>query len=387
MDQEYNHARRARPRCDPAAGYNPTVSQSIRIAGGGLSGLATAVHLARRGFEVEVFDRHRGGGGRFAGGWQVLENATVAADALAELRGMGLEPAFAAIPATRALFLDAFGAHEIASATPYAYFVRRGREGSLDSCLRALALGAGVTLREGVPAPGDAEVVATGPRQADGVARELVFASDLADTVAVLFDPAITPTGYAYLFCLGGHGTFGVAQVRGVAGLQRARALAWRRFREVLGEFAVREGREHGQFMNFAMPRHLRAADGRWYVGEAAGVQDFLFGLGNRLALRTAGLAAAGIAGSWDARAFFRSVQRPMWTTVALRFFYERLGRRGFAALCRRAARTDFRRLLLRLQRPDPAKDAVARLVMAAWRERRGCRHAGVCGWCRERER
>ncbi len=364
------------------------MSGRIRIAGGGLSGLATAVHLARRGLEVEVFDRHRGGGGRFAGGWQVLENGSVTADALDELRGMGLEPAFATVPATRALFLDGRGGrHEVASEVPYAYFVRRGPEGSLDSWLRSLALAAGVTLHEGVAAPADAEVVATGPRQADGVARELVFASDLADTVAVLFDPTVTPTGYAYLFCLGGHGTFGVAQVRGVSGLPRARDLAWRRFREVLGEFAVRDGREHGQFMNFSVPTHLRAADGRWYVGEAAGVQDFLFGLGNRLALRTAGLAAAGIAGRWDARAFAASVRRPMRTTVATRFLYERLGRRAFAAFCRRAARADFRRLLLRLQRPGLAKDAVAWTVMDAWRERRGCRHASVCGWCRERER
>jgi flavin-dependent dehydrogenase len=365
------------------------VSGKIRIAGGGLSGLATAVQLARRGFEVEVFDRHRGGGGRFAGGWQVLENASREVDALDELRGMGLEPDFPTIPATRALFLDGLGrTHEVASAVPYAYFVRRGGpEGSMDSWLRSLALAAGVTLREGVPAPADAEVVATGPRQADGAARELVFASDLADTVAVLFDPTITPTGYAYLFCLGGHGTFGVAQVRRLGGLPRARELAWRRFREVLGEFAVREGREHGQFMNFSVPRHLRAADGRWYVGEAAGVQDFLFGLGNRLALRTAGLAAAGIAGQWDARAFSVSVQRPMRTTVAARFLYERLGRRAFAAFCRRASRTDFRDLLLRLRRPGAARDAVARLVMAAWRERRGCRHADLCGWCRTRER
>lgn len=363
------------------------MSGKIRIAGGGLSGLATAVQLARRGFEVEVFDRHHGGGGRFAGGWQVLENGSRELDALEELRGMGLEPDFATVPATRALFLDGFGGtHEVASAAPYAYFVRRGPDGSMDSWLRSLALAAGVTLREGVPAPAAAEVVATGPRQADGVARELVFASDLADTVAVLFDPTITPTGYAYLFCLGGHGTFGVAQVRRVAGLPRASELAWRRFREVLGEFAVREEHEHGQFMNFSVPRRLRAADGRWYVGEAAGVQDFLFGLGNRLALRTAGLAAAGIVGRWDARAFSASVQRPMRTTVAARFLYERLGRRSFAAFCRRASRTDFRGLLLRLQRPDLAKDALARLVMAAWRERRGCRHAGVCGWCRERE-
>jgi 2-polyprenyl-6-methoxyphenol hydroxylase-like FAD-dependent oxidoreductase len=82
------------------------VSQSIKIAGGGLSGLATAVLLARQGVEVEVYDRHRGGGGRFTGGWQVLENESRELDALAELRAIGLAPDFPAIPATRALFLD-----------------------------------------------------------------------------------------------------------------------------------------------------------------------------------------------------------------------------------------------------------------------------------------
>ncbi|HQU34463.1 MAG TPA: NAD(P)/FAD-dependent oxidoreductase, partial [Thermoanaerobaculaceae bacterium] len=66
------------------------MSRQIRIAGGGLSGLAAAVQLARQGFEVEVFDRHRGGGGRFAGGWQVLENGSRDLDALDELRAMGL---------------------------------------------------------------------------------------------------------------------------------------------------------------------------------------------------------------------------------------------------------------------------------------------------------
>jgi flavin-dependent dehydrogenase len=371
-----------------APGYNPPVPQRIRIAGGGLSGLATAVLLARQGAAVEVYDRHRGGGGRFTGGWQVLENGSRELDALAELRAIGLEPNFPALPATRALFLDGFGRRfEVASAAPYAYFVRRGgAEGSLDSWLRVLALDAGVVLREGVAAPPDAGVIASGPRQADGVARELVFTSDLPDTVAVLFDPAVTPTGYAYLFCLGGHATFGVAQVRRVRRLGAAREAAWRRFREVLGEFDVRNQNEHGQFMNFYLPRHLRGDDGRWHVGENAGVQDFLFGLGNRLALRSAGLAAAGMTGRWDAAAFRSTLLRPMRTTVALRFVYERMGRRAFGAFCNRASRGDFRRFLIRLQRPDAAKDAVARLVMAAWRERRGCRHTPLCSWCRKRE-
>jgi flavin-dependent dehydrogenase len=372
-----------------SAGYNRGVARHIRIAGGGISGLATAVLLARQGVAVEVWDRHRGGGGRFAGGWQVLENGTSELDALDELRELGLAPDVPVIPVTTALFLDGLGRrYEVSSATPFAYFVRRGGgEGSLDTWLRRLAALAGVVVRDGAAAPGHTEVIATGPGQADGVARELVFASDLPDTVAVLFDPTVTPTGYAYLFCIGGHATFGVAQVRRVGRLREAKLAAWRRFREALGEFAVRGEHDGGQFMNFCLPRHLRGSEGRWYVGEAAGVQDFLYGLGNRLALRSAGLVAEGIVGRWDQARFVRTVVRPMRTTIALRFAYERVGRRGFARFCRLAGRGDFRYLLLRLQRPGPVKEAVASVVMAAWRERDGCRHAPVCSWCRRRER
>ena len=361
----------------------------MRIAGGGLSGLATAVLLARRGIEIEVFDRRVGGGGRFAGGWQVLENGTSELDALDELLAIGLDPDFPVTAATRATFLDGLGGRrEVSSRTPYAYFVRRGAaDTSLDAWLRRLAAKAGVRIHEGVAAPEDAEVVATGPRQADGVARELVFSSDLPDTIAVLFDPLVTPTGYSYLFCLGGHATFGVAQVRRTEGLARARETAWARFRREFGDFSVRAEHDGGQYMNFSIPRHLHAADGRWYVGEAAGVQDFLFGLGNRLALRSAGLVADGIAGAWDEPAFRRGIVRPMRATVALRFAYERVGRRGFARFCAVAARRDFRRMLIRLQRPGVLTDMAATLAMPLWRERRGCRHAPTCDWCRRSER
>jgi flavin-dependent dehydrogenase len=205
--------------------------------------------------------------------------------------------------------------------------------------------------------------------------------------IAVLFDPAVTPTGYAYLFCLGGHATFGVAQVRRVAGLREAACEAWRRFRAELGAFAVRDEREGGQYMNFFLPRGLRDAAGRWHVGEAAGVQDFLFGLGNRLALRSAGLAAAGVLGCSEPKRLRRSVLAPMRQTIVLRFAYERLGRRGFARFCRAAAAGDFREFLLRLQRPRAVVQAGAAAVMAGWRERRGCRHGPLCGWCRRSER
>jgi flavin-dependent dehydrogenase len=364
------------------------MARPLTIAGAGLSGLATAVLLAGRGVPCVAYDRRRGGGGRFHGGWQVLENGSTELDALRELESLGMPLDFETLPARKAVFLDGLGgSHEIGSSEPFAYFIVRGAgPGTLDGALRRRAAGLGVELREGSAAPSDVDVIATGPRQADGVARELVFASDLEDTVAVLFDPRVTPTGYAYLFCLGGHATFGVAQVRRVAGLREAGREAWRRFRERFGEFAVREPREGGQYMNFALPASLRDGGGRWYVGEAAGVQDFLFGLGNRLALRSAALAAEGVAGGFDAAAFEERIRRPMRHSIAARAAYERLGRRAFAAVCRTASRRDFREVLLAAQRPNAVSLALARAAAAVWRERRGCRHAPVCAWCRRRE-
>lgn len=360
----------------------------IRIAGGGLSGLATAVLLARQGAEVEVFDRRVGGGGRFHGGWQVLDNGLARTDALVEFEQLGFPSLPPARPVRRATFLDAFGGrHEIASAEPYTYFIRRGGEGSLDAWLRDEALAAGVVLHEGCDAPADAEVVATGPRRADGVARELVFRSDLPDTVMVLFDPEVTPSGYAYLFCLGGHATFGVAQVRSLRTLPEAHRLAWERFRRELGGFAVEDRHEGGQRMAFAPPRSLRGGDGRWYVGEAAGVQHFLFGLGNRLALRTAALVAEAVAGRWEQAQFERLLYRPMLASLALRWAYERLGRAGFRRFCAFASRRDFRTLLLRLNATSAVRRGAARLVMAAWGEREGDRGPLPGAWQRRRER
>ncbi len=243
---------------------------TITVAGGGLSGLSVALLLARAGHPVEVFERKPAAGGRFVGGWQVLENGSRTDDALDELVALGFPPGLPVREVRTALFLDGFHrVWEVHSSVPFAYFVRRGTGAeSLDEWLARELAAAGGRLHRGVPPPPSAQVLATGPRQADGVARELVFTSELADTVAVLFDPELTPTGYAYLFSLDGWGTFGVAQVRRTAGLRRAAETAWQRFRTVLGAFPFRVVHEGGQYMNFSIPVHLALADGRWQVGQ-----------------------------------------------------------------------------------------------------------------------
>lgn len=361
---------------------------AIRILGGGLSGLTTAILLARRGLAVEVRDRSHGGRGRFWGGFQVLENGSQERDCLAELADIGLQPRCDVIPLRSATFIDARRrAFAVQSAQPYAYMLRRGPgEGTLDTWLEAEARSAGVRIEAGsgtddwLP-----EVIATGPVRADGIARELVFRTDHPDLIVTLFDPALTPTGYAYLFVQHGWGTAGAAQVRGLGAV---RANADRAITELFRLYPMwrQDEHEHGQVMNFAIPRHLRHDRG-WFVGEAAGVQDFLFGLGNRLAVRSAALVADALSGrGWDEARFKRDIVAPMRGSIAGRFMYERLGPRGLALLCRFFAGGDLRRRLLALQRPNPLRAALAAVVLRAWRAGDAQRGSPVAGWARRAE-
>jgi len=267
--------------------------------------------------------------------------------------------------------------------------LRRGQDpGTLDDWLRTAADEVGIGVCEGGADHGwRPHVVATGPQRSDGVAQELVFQTDHPDMIGVLFDPGLTPSGYSYLFVHDGVGTMGAAQVRQVRRLRDNARLAFTKLRQAFPMNMELCGTARGNFMNFGVPRHL-LRDGTWYVGEAAGVQDFLFGLGNRLALRTCALAAGAIAGDdWDEASFSAGIVQPMEASVLGRFLYERAGPRLTSLACRFLAADDFRDRLLALQRPSRWRRLLARLVMAVWRDRAGCPRLPVARWCRRAER
>jgi flavin-dependent dehydrogenase len=362
----------------------------VHILGAGLSGLATALLLARQGLEVEVRDRSTRRSGRFWGGFQVLENGTRREDALAELSRHGLDLACEVTPLRSAVFFDQdLRRYEVGSDEPYAYLIRRGEDqGTVDAWLRAAAAEAGVTVRRGVASNGwQPRVVATGPARSDGVAQEVVFRTDHPDTIVVLFDPELTPTGYSYLFVHDGFGTMGAAQVRRVRELRDNARAAFDKLRRAVPMRMDMLGAPRGNSMNFAIPRHL-CQDGTWYVGEAAGVQDFLFGLGNRLAIRCAALVADALGGvGWRQVDFESGVLQPMRQSVLGRALYERAGPRWTSRACRHLASGDFRERLLALQRPSRVRGLLAGLVMAVWRDRTTSRRPPVASWCRRGER
>ena len=313
----------------------------LRIAGAGPSGLAAAIVLARAGHPVELFERRSHCGARFGGDLQGLENWTSGADVLDELRGLGIDTDFHAAPCYGGTQTD--GAHDdrFAFDHPAFYIVKRGDvPGSLDRSLARQAQALGVDIRFGTPCPeGTADVEATGPRGRAPFAIDtgIVFETDAPDCAVALLNDDIAPGGYAYLLITQGYGCCCTMLFDDFRSIHDRFARA----REALIDrrgITVRHARQVGGL------GHVRAR-ASWIsgvsrcVGEAAGLQDFLWGFGIRLAIRSGALAATSLLDDADYAAAAESVfAGRLRAGVANRWLWERYSGNGYAVV-RRALR------------------------------------------------
>lgn len=280
----------------------------VSVVGGGPSGLAAAIALARHGVRVTVYERHRQVGGRFHGDFQGLENWTTEQDVLEWIAELGIEPTFPHLPMSRMTLVDPdLRPQVVESERPLLYVVQRGREpGSLDRALRSQAERLGVAIRLGagvepetLPGP---VIVATGPRGTQAVVAGVIAETTHADQVVVIAQNALAPKCYAYCVIWNGQATVATALAtdfpRAWSCFERARAA----FAEV-GLTDFRHARRFGGHANIALGRPFQEGS-RLYVGEAAGLQDYFLGFGLRYAMGSAKLAADAVSdgGSYPER-------------------------------------------------------------------------------------
>jgi len=337
----------------------------VRVAGGGPAGLAAAIELAGRGMAVEVHERHQRVGGRFDGDHQILPVFGDEPQGPALLETLAVD-GLSVTPLSRARFLDADGhVVEARSREPYALLIRRGPEpGTLDTALAERARRLGVTIHTGrALGDGRADVLATGLRRVDGLAIERMFRTNADDRVDVLLDEELAPGGYAYLFVDRGEATLGIAALGAFRDLGARLDEARRRF-AAIEDFHEDGARSAAHGMNFGLPATALDA-GRPRVGEAAGFQDFLFGLGLRMALISGRLAGRALAEGGDYDALWQQdIGSRMRTSLVDRWLYERGWVRR--ALFARLERDDLRDTLTRLQRDHWAKRAAGPWIRRA---------------------
>lgn len=331
---------------------SPNSKGPVRIAGAGPAGLACAIELGARGIDCEVYERHCVIGGRFDGDHQILPAFGDQPWGEKILDDLGIPTgSLECQPLRAARFLDDCGrVAQGRSERPFAWLVRRGPDpGSLDAAMAERARQLGARIHTGRPLALDrAHVIATGLRRVDGLAVEEMFRTGSADRVDVLLDEELAPGGYAYLFVNRGEATLGIAALGAFKDLGRRLDIARERFL-ALGEFDQQNARSAAHGMNFCLAGSAME-DGRPCVGEAAGFQDFLFGLGLRMAIVSGQLSAVALAEGRDYDALWQeALSDRMRTSMVDRWLYERGAVRRW--LMRRMQTHDLQELLNDLQR------------------------------------
>jgi flavin-dependent dehydrogenase len=367
-------------------------SEALTVIGAGPAGLTAAILGRRAGRKVTVYERRKDVGGRFHGDFQGLENWSTERDVLDEIRALGIEITFPAIPFRELTCFGPDGRGHVfrsPSSRPFYYLVRRGPgPDTLDTALKQQALAAGAEIRfgESLPRPPAGSVVAWGPRRADALAVGYLFETDLPDSAFALLDDRLAPRGYAYLLVQGGRGTLATCLWRDyhneAAYLQRTLDF----FQRKVG-FAMRETRRFGS----AVSTHLSPPAGSHHVvwaGEASGAQDALWGFGIRYALRSGQLAAAGSDPASTRRLWEQWIGGPLRASFVNRFLYELGGQAGYRALlwCLAHSRNPGR-LLGRLYTPAWWQRTLFPLVYRSFAQKKAnavpqC----CCAWCAEQQ-
>ncbi len=307
----------------------------IEISGAGPAGLAAALAVTAAGQRALVYEKRTDVGGRFHGDFQGLENWTTKGDVLEELSSLGIDAGFEHVPVHEIVCFDPAGtANTFRSRQPLYYLVRRGvQPGSLDHALKQQALAAGVEIRFDTPASHlpYGGVVTEGPRRADAIAAGYLFDTDMADGIYAVISDELAPKGYAYLLINQGHGTLASCLFEDFHNERMYVDRCIEFFDRHIG-LRMENPRRFGGTGNFSLPKTARKGN-ILYAGEAAGFQDPLFGFGIRWALLSGAAAgqalATGDPGQYEKT--WKQRLRPYHKTAATnRWFYERLGNRGY---------------------------------------------------------
>jgi flavin-dependent dehydrogenase len=303
------------------------VKEIIKIAGAGISGLTSAINLAKKGYQVEVYERKANIAHRFKGDFQGIENWTTPEDALGLIKSYNLELNFQITPS------HAFkvcgpkrNLKNFTSDRPLYYLIQRGFEdGNLDKGLYQQALDLDIPIYFNcTELPEDIRIFATGPAKASAIILGCNFKTDYENTHLMLCDNDLAPKGYAYLLTVNGSGTIATAFM---PDNNNPNAYLERTISTIKEIYPVnmKEAKKFGTYGSFNTPNIYKNKQ-KFFVGEAAGLQDFLFGFGLRYAMLSGFLAAKSIAENLDyEKLAINTFSNNLKASLVNRFLYEQL--------------------------------------------------------------
>ena len=311
----------------------------IHIMGAGLSGLAAATTLAKAGIEVHVHDIREDSGKRFDGDFQALENWSMDADFFDQLRSWGYDPS--EFRATEFSEVDLIHPDDEISKThtpgiAYRIVERGTSDHTIDQGFKRMAIAAGANLHyKSRVKEEDCQIIACGPKGTSAVAYGEIFNTKHPNHIAFQMNDKLAPGSYSYLIIIDGVGLICTCLWRKQKGSDRFlnETIAW--YQDKYPEIDMEPIKRVGGKGDFTINKNY-FQDGRYYVGESGGLQDFMWGFGMRMAVWSGHLAAEDILGNCNYEKEVRKQLMPyVRTSVAHRFLMNRVGDRTFKFMCK----------------------------------------------------
>ncbi|MDO8444308.1 MAG: NAD(P)-binding protein [bacterium] len=271
--------------------------KTIKILGAGLSGLTAGINLAKAGYTVEIYEKRADSGARFHGDLQGLENWSEKVDVLDDLRTMNIDVSFDYTPFSEFFGIDGGKTRPFKFYEAIFYVVKRGSmEGSIDQSLKNQTLKLGVKIKYNqTVSPTDVDIVATGPitKAVVGAAKGIVFETTHLDIAIGIADTSVANGGYAYLLITKGYGCLFSAVCGDLSNINDCFDETKKIITKTLS-LDIKNPRNVGGVACFATHNKYREGE-KLFVGEAAGLQDLLFGFGMRHAIKSGYIAAQSI--------------------------------------------------------------------------------------------
>ncbi|MDE1823425.1 MAG: NAD(P)-binding protein [Candidatus Micrarchaeota archaeon] len=323
----------------------------MKILGAGISGLSAAINLAKKGYSVDVYDRARDSGQRFSGDFQGLENWSSDTDVIEELKRSNIRINFDCDPFSSMGVSDGTDYFDLKSEKPIFYLVKRGtaRE-SIDQGMKRQALEAGVRIHfDARESERKVDIVATGPNPKNilrSVDKGIIFSTRMKDTVVALVNDKMAYKGYSYLMVKSGYGCICtvVMDKTNLIGSCFDNTLQFFRSR-----FGVSISNAHTAtgIIGFSLNHAFQEGNAR-YVGEAAGLQEILWGFGMRSAIGSGYLAARSIIENKDYQKLAaEKFANYMRASVVNRYIWEKAGEDDYSPAIKKLAKAkDIRRLM-----------------------------------------
>ena len=304
--------------------------KNIKIMGAGLSGLSAAINLAKTGYNVDVFEKRSDCGKRFHGDLEGLENWSSRVDILHEFEDMNIKTNYYYYPFKTLHLTDGKILIKNTLKKPAFYIVKRGAvKNSIDQGFKNQALDLGVNIHfNSKTKKENMDIISVGPAENNpiGIVNGIRFETESDDIAVVLLNKEASSKAYSYLLITNGYGCICSVNLY-LSGMELNKY--FKKTYEIitkLFDIDIKNEKNIAGIGCFLLKPKL-VKNGKIYTGEAAGLQDLLWGFGMRYAINSGFFAAQSIIENKNYKKLIKQkLSNRLKTSVVNRYLNEKAG-------------------------------------------------------------